>query len=131
MEKSSCPGPTRIKLFLSVHSRGLSQRDSEYLSLEGALGSLGALSRMVRGLIVGEHFDCYVFQSLNLYRSTTLQGSTTLSSYLSIGPSLSKDKPFMSVKREDVMDHEHVVNVIRGRQNYYHAFVTVERTSAA
>lgn len=47
MEKSSCPGPTRIKLFLSVHSRGLSQRYAEYLSLEGALGSLGALSRIV------------------------------------------------------------------------------------
>lgn len=116
MEKSSCPGPTRIKLFLSVHSRGLSQRDAEYLSLEGALGSLGALSRMVRGLIVGEHFDCYVFQSLNLYRFTTLQGSTILTSDLFVVPSLSKVKPFMSVKKEDAMDHEHVVNVIRGRQ---------------
>lgn len=86
---------------------------------------------MVQGLIVGEHFDCYVFQSLNLYRSTTLQGWTTLTSDLSIGPSLSKDKPFMSVKREDVMDHEHVVTVVRGCQNYYHAFVAVKRTSAA
>lgn len=112
MEKSSCPGPTRIKLFLSVHSRGLSQRDVEYLLLEGALGSLGALSRIV----VSWWALRYVFQSLNLYRSTILQMSTTLTSDLSVVPSLSNDKPSMSVKKEDAMDHEHVVNVIRGRQ---------------
>lgn len=85
----------------------------------------------------GSRFDCWwalrllcisVIKSLSFHN---IAGVDYFDLRLINGPSLSKDKPFMSVKREDVMDHEHVVIVVRGRQNYYHAFVAVKRTSAA